>query len=394
MTPGSRTPGLILSGGGARGAYQVGVLAGIHEILGDGPLPFAVVSGTSAGAINAAGMVSRAASFGEAVAVLAQLWSNLRIEHVYSTSSRRLAALGARWFRTLFLSGPERNGAPPLSFLDNSPLRRLLARSLDVEAIDQAITAGHVRALAINATGYGTGLATSFVHGAEDIRPWSRTRRRGVRAKIGIEHLMASTAIPFVFPAVRLGNDYYGDGSLRQTAPLSPAVHCGARRILAIAAGQLLAEATGAGPLDSHPSLAQIAAHALASVFLDNVGADVERAQRLNRLAASLPESAPSRHDHLDHLDMLVLTPSRNIAELAADHVQLLPPALRLLLSGVGGTAYSGGGVLSYLLFDGRFCADLISLGREDALARHEEITAFLSGAEATWLPVMFPDTV
>lgn len=386
--------GIVLSGGGARAAYQIGALRGVARILGrSSPGPFRIISGTSAGAINAATLAVHADSFRRGIARLTRLWRNITVGDVYRADLATVSTHGMRWLTAVLVGGggPQRAA----SMLDNTPLRRLLRREVELSLIPERIRAGRLQALAINATSYSSGHAVSFFDGAGSIAPWRRTRRRGERATIGIDHLLASTAIPFIFPAARVGDDYYADGSMRQIAPLSPALHLGARRILVVAVGQFAGQQSPAGPrarAPRYPSFAQVAGHALSSIFLDNLGADLERMQRLNQVLNLVPPERQLTHPEIVHVDALALVPSRDLGQIAVEYQDRLPTGVRYLLRGLGSTEGSGANLLSYLLFDRRYCRALLALGFADALARRDEIAAFLSGETAGFLPFLPPE--
>jgi NTE family protein len=370
----------------------VGALRAVARILRPaGAGPFGVICGTSAGAINAAALAVNADKFRDGVARLVRLWRNIDAGDVYKADLRTVSAHGMRWLASVLTGRP--GPANAASMFDNRPLRSLLRRELDAKRIAAHVADGTLRALAINATSYSTGHAVTFYQGDPAIQPWQRMRRRGETATISIDHLLASTAIPFVFPAARVGNDYFADGSVRQIAPLSPALHLGARRLLVIAVGQF----TGQKPSPTraaarrYPSFAQVAGHALSSIFLDNLGADLERMWAINRLANLIaPERMVEHGVDVAHVDALVLGPSRDLAELAVDYGQHLPTGVRYLLGGLGGTKGTGGNLLSYLLFDRHYCRALMALGHADAMARREEIDAFLASDSPGFVPV-FP---
>jgi len=384
--------GVILSGGGARAAYQVGALRAVARILHPkGSGPFGIICGTSAGAINAAALAVNADRFRDGVARLVRLWRNIDAGDVYKADLRTVSSHGMRWLASVLTGRP--GPANAASMFDNRPLRRLLRRELDAERIAAHVADGRLRALAINATSYSTGHAVTFYQGDPAIKAWQRMRRRGETATIGVDHLLASTAIPFIFPASRVGNDYFADGSVRQIAPLSPALHLGARRLLVIAVGQF----TGQKPSPAraaarrYPSFAQVAGHALSSIFLDNLGADLERMWVINQLANLVaPERMIEHGVAVAHVDALVLGPSRDLAELAVRYGKHLPTGVRYLLGSLGGTKGTGGNLLSYLLFDRHYCRALMALGYADAMARRDEIDAFLAGDSPGFLPV-FP---
>ena len=386
MFPAGQPTAIILSGGGARAAYQVGALRAIAHITGrNARMPFRVICGTSAGAINAALLAVNADDFRRGVAQLTQWWRRVTVNDIYQGDLATLARHSAR-----FMAGVLSGGAVPpkvASLFDNAPLARLLGRGLDFSRVADQIAEGNLHALSINATSYTSGHAVSFFQGAPSLRSWHRLRRRGQPTQLGTDHLMASTAIPFVFPAGRIEDDYFMDGSVRQIAPLSPALHLGATRIVVLAVGQFAGQRPAAGP-PQYPSFAQVAGHALSSVFLDNMGADIERLTQYNRMIEHLPASARETQGmHLRHVDAFVLAPSRDVAGLALQYVHTLPAAVRAVLRGFGSTQGTGANLTSYLLFDRGFCRALLTLGYEDAMARRDELAAFLAGESAGFLP-------
>lgn len=380
---------LLLPGGGARAAYQVGVLRAVAHIH-DRAIrqPFRIICGTSAGAINAATLAVHGDNFRLGVANLLRWWHALEVPMVYRSDPASVALHGMRWFASALIGfGSPKQAA---SMLDNAPLRALLRRQLEFGRIAGHVQSGALRALAINATSYTTGHAVTFYQGAASIVPWRRTRRRGDPTTIAVEHLLASTAIPFVFPAERIGEDFFADGSVRLLTPLSPALHLGARRILVVAVGQF----TGQRPPDSsvprYPSFAQVAGHALSSIFLDNLGADLERLQRLNQVWHLVPAIRQAQQPLVAHIDALVLSPSCDLGAMAVPYASRLPLGVRYLLRGLGSTEGTGASLLSYLLFEPAYTRALIDLGFRDALARRDEIEAFLA-PEGTRYDPLFP---
>ena len=381
--------GLILSGGGARAAYQAGALRGIARIVGRGAgIPFPVVSGTSAGAINAATIAVHADDFRRGVARLLRWWRAVSTDVVYRSEMSTFARLAGSVAASL--TGLTRGPRHALALLDNAPLARTIAGHIDLDRLDRMIKCGALRALAVNATSYATGHAVTFFEGTLSVAPWQRTRRRGERHRLRVEHLMASTAIPFVFPATRLGEDWYMDGSVRQLTPLSPALHLGARRLLVIAVGQFAGQRkAGSGVPAPVPSFAQVAGHALSSVFLDNLGADLERLSQVNRVIDRLSRGEGAGDVAMSHVDAFVLAPSQDLGELARAYVQHLPRAARLMLRGFGSSQGTGANLPSYLLFDRGYCRRLLALGYADALARRDEIAAFLGDRDVRYTPLL-----
>jgi NTE family protein len=279
-----------------------------------------------------------------------------------------------------FLAAVLTGAQPPAgvaSILDNAPLSKLLREELDWRRVAERVRDGTLRALAINATSYSPGHAVTFFEGAHDMATWRRTRRSGRRATLAHDHLLASTAIPFLFPAARIEDDWYMDGSVRQIAPLSGALNLGARRLLVIAVGQFNGQRVA--PYAQYPSFAQAAGHALSTLFLDNLAADIERATQVNRVLELVPPEHAARLP-FGHVDALVLAPSRDLAASALQYVDRLPGAVRTLLRAFGSTAGSGANLTSYLMFDAAFCRALIALGYEDTMARRDDVVAFLAG--------------
>ncbi len=395
--------GLILMGGGARAAYQVGVLKAIAALLRDarrgldptiaqGHNPFPIIVGTSAGAINAAALASRADNFQESVAQLVHVWENFHAEHVYRADTLGVVRTGARWLTLLSLGWMVRRSLRlrPKSLLDNTPLRVLLQSLIDFDRLQRAIDHGHLWSLAVTASSYSSGRHVTFYQSLNDLQIAAKLQRVFVHGPLALEHLLASSAIPFIFPAMPLpfaaGIEQFGDGSMRQISPISPAIRLGAQRVLVIGAGQL--GSPGVLPhVDphAHPSLAQVAGHAMASIFLDALASDIERLERQNRIASELT-LAQQRAMSLRPIESLVIAPSERLDALAAEYVGSLPPPVRGLLDVLGvraGAAASdgkagGAGLASYLLFESTYTRALIDLGWRDTMARRETVLDFL----------------
>ena len=385
--------GLVLTGGGARAAYQVGVIQAISELrvacgAHGAPGPFQVLAGTSAGAINAAALACGADDFDRAARRIAHVWRNFHAGQVYGADSLSVMRSGARWL-TLLSAGwalARWRRVHPRSLLDNTPLAHLLQRMVPLARVPDLIRAGHLRALAVTASSYSSGEHVTFFEAGDATEPWARSQRKSTRERITHAHLLASSAIPFVFPATALPIDghleYFGDGSMRQTAPIAPAIHLGAERILVVGAGRMYEppRPLPAGHRPAYPALAQIAGHALSTIFLDALSVDIERALRINQTLSLIPPEARGGSP-LRPLELLVIAPSQGLDEVAARHVADLPAPVRAMLGALGvraNAAHEGGAALaSYLLFESGYTRELLALGRADTLARRSEVCAF-----------------
>jgi len=369
--------GLVLTGGGARAAYQVGVLKAVRELLPQaGKSPFPIVCGTSAGAINAATLAVFADDFGAAVDRLLDVWEHFHVHHVYRSDPVGIARVGARWLAALTLL----SRTSPTSLLDNSPLAEMLARRLDFGRVQENIDNGCLYAVSITCSGYSSGQSVSFYQGGPDTEAWERTQRVGAAMPIRAEHLMASAALPFIFPAVKINREYFGDGSMRQIAPISPALHLGADRVLVVSTAR---QDSNVEPprvrSNTYPSVAQIAGHALNSIFLDSLNADIELVQRINRTISLIPpEKVREAGLPLRQIKVLVISPSQPIERMVVRHVHELPWTVRFLLRGIGAMNRNGSNLASYLLFESGYCRALIDLGYQDTMARRAELLEFL----------------
>jgi NTE family protein len=384
--------GLILTGGGARAAYQVGVLRAIARLRRESGAdlarnPFGVIVGTSAGAINAAALACGADDFEAAVERVCQVWRDFHAEQVYRADSLGVIRSGAQWLTMLSIGWviARWRRARPRSLLDNEPLAELLKRMVPLARLRLMLRARHVHGLAVSASSYTSGLHVTFYDASAPIEPWTRSQRIAVQGRINHAHLLASSAIPFVFPAASIDLDgahqWFGDGSMRQTAPISPAVHLGAQKLLVIGAGRMHEPPGRRVEADAgYPSLAQIAGHALSNIFLDALAVDVERMRRINHTLSLLPESALAQ-TALRPIDVLVIAPSQRLDDLAADYQHELPVPVRAMLRGMGVTGQGrdarGAALASYLLFEAPYTRALMALGEADAMARREEVVAF-----------------
>jgi len=375
--------GLVLAGGGARAAYQVGVLKAVRELCPDPKAnPFPIICGTSAGAVIAGALAVYADDFGRAVDNLLEVWHRFEPRHVYRSDFPGVAANSGRWFAGFLFGAFLKNRR--ISLLDNRPLQGLLTRTLDFTRIEHNIAAGALDAVAITCSGYTSGQSCSFFQGAERFEGWKRSQRIGIRTRIRIEHLMASSAIPFLFPAHHLNREYFGDGSMRQIAPVSPALHLGADRVMVVGTARLRSESPERTRGDLYPSLAQVAGHVMNSIFLDSLAVDLERLERINRTISCVPPELLQKMGlALHHVDVLVLTPSEPLDAIAVKHVRSLPWSIRFLLRSVGAMRRGGANLASYLLFEPGYCNELIALGYNDTMKRRGDVEAFLAGAPA-----------
>ena len=378
---------LFLAGGGARAAYQVGVLQAVFSLLSEHGWParqnpFEIICGTSAGAINATAFACRADNFEESVTHLLHIWRELEVEQVYRADSIGVLRSGARWLSLLSFGWLLRkwHTQPPNSLLDNSPLVGLLHKLLDLPRLDQALASGVLDALAVSASSYTAGRHVTFYQSARVIPSWHRAQRMSVQQQIGVDHLLASSAIPLIFPAVPLycneRCEYFGDGSIREVAPVSPAIHLGASKILVIGSGHAGGAQRNFAEYSGYPSLAQIAGHAMSSIFLDGLSVDLERMMRINATLGLLT-TEQRQQTSLRPVKLLAITPSVPLDSLASRHVGSLPLPIRTLLSTIGATERRGGALASYLLFEGSYTQSLIELGRIDTLSRRDEVLAF-----------------
>jgi len=366
---------LVLTGGGARSAYQIGVLRALSELLPRGRNPFPVIVGTSAGAVAAAVLASQAHRWRRAVTGLEDVWGNFRVSQVFEVGSWHMLRAGLHWLLALATGGLMLS--PPRSVLDNSPLRALLRARVEWRGIRMSIERGHLRGIALCATSYASGQSVTFYDGEDEITDWARSQRLGRRTELTLDHLMASVGIPLLFPPVRLADEYFGDGAMRQVNPLSPAVHLGADRLLVLGVRARRAAGVATTQIPSAmPTPGQIFGFMLDTLFTDQIYADLEELQRMNELVRAAPSAAPG----LRVIETLMLAPSVDPREVAARHVTDMPSGLRALLRVIGAGDLAGSQLASYLMFEAGFTRELIELGYHDAMEARTALIAFMSG--------------
>jgi NTE family protein len=364
---------LLLTGGGARAAYQVGVLKAIAKNLPrNKAIPFSIINGTSAGAINATALACYASCYQLGVKKLEYVWKNFHTEQVYhSNFTSVFGHILANMLRS-FQSNYENH--PPASLFNNQPLRGLLRSVLDLKRIDNNIRNDYLEALSITASSYSSGDSVAFFQ-SKHAESWQRAKRRGEKTTINIEHLMASSAIPMVFPSTKIRQGYFGDGSVHQHAPLSPAIHLGAEKVFVIGVEQ---------PIDNkyfgfqphYPGISTIAGHLLDTIFSDTLRADIERLERINRTLSLIP--AKDKHKELKRIAHFVINPSQNFNAIATEYYDVMPTSIKLLLRSIGVKKHSESSLVSYLLFEKEYTQHLIEIGYQDGLSQLDEIMAFL----------------
>lgn len=377
-------PALVLGGGGARAAYQVGVLRALGEILPHKKLPFGILCGTSAGSINAAYLAARAEDWSQATEQLARIWMNLELKDIYDTSGLSLSRIASAWVTRTAFGGWLSSRQASNHLLDTKPLEKLLLQEVDFSKISTHIRNQVVQGVCFSAVQYFAQTTVSFFDAADEVQDWEHSGRKGIRGQLEARHVMASSAIPVFFPPVQINDAYFGDGSLRQTCPLSPAIHLGAERIVSVSIRTQKKKTKKVSELVKRqpPALAEIIGEIFNSLFLDSLDADIERLQRVNeavRHYAQRPLSpiAPP----LREIPILSLAPSRNLGEFAPNLMKEFPIIIRYLFNGLGVSDKDEQGkeLISYLAFIKEQIKPLADLGYEDTLRRRQELQEFMA---------------
>lgn len=379
MSPKGKTA-LVMTGGGAHAAYQIGVLLALTKMLPKtATSPFSIICGTSAGAINAVALACYADNFRRAVSQMVSVWANFTMDQVIRSDALGLLKTGAHWMLAMMLAGLGRQN--PLSLLSRQPLHDLLSLRMPLDRIQRHIDAGLIHAVSVTTSGYASGQSVTFFQGHEDIPLWQRINRVGCREPLTVDHLMASSAIPFLFEPVKIHREFFGDGSMRQMAPLSAPLHLQADRLLIIGNRPQVDGLARRVHESESPSLAEVAGHVLNSIFLDSMDADLERLQRINNTITLIPDH--HLHDHgidLRQVEAKMISPSKDLAQIAQPYASELPRTMKLLLRGIGALHKKGSTLVSYLLFEKAYCRELIRLGYQDTLNSAEDIKGFISG--------------
>ena len=370
----SRKLGLVMTGGGARAAYQVGVARALYEILERKNNLFDVISGNSAGAINSTYLAANCENWDVATHNLVELWSRVKPQNIYDLRKRTISDLGLKWVSGTVLGGLTPKGSSINHLLDTSPLKTLAEKEVDFTHISKNIAQKLLHAVSLSVTNYNTGSSVIYYECEDTIKDWTRSDRFSCKTKLQVEHLMASSSIPFFFPPIKIGDSFYGDGCIRQTTPLSPAIHLGANKLIAIGVRHArdinsIADQTFSPFPD--PTMGQVAGVMLNAIFLDSLDADVERLKRINELVSE------GAHPELKTIPILLIRPSRDLGKMTSDISSELPPVLRYLLKGIGVSGREGLDLLSYLAFDPSYTKPLIELGYEDAFKMKGEILRF-----------------
>jgi len=368
---------LVLTGGGARAAYQVGVLSAIAKFIPrNHGIPFPILCGTSAGAVNTTALGCYASCFNLGVKKLAWIWKNLDTAKIYHNDTKGVFGHIGQGMLASFQA--DYANKLPRSLLNNAPLRDLLNSVMNFKRIDNNILRGYLSAVSVTASSYNTGNSISFYQAEENVESWDRAKRCGQPTQLNSEHLMASASIPLVFPSIKIKDQHFGDGSVHQLSPLSPAIHLGAERIFVIGVDQPRKDAHVGESSGHPPTAATIAGHLLDSIFADTMNSDLERMERINETLKLIPQTKKDNMEGLKHIDSFIINPSHDFNAIALNYYYDLPLPVRLLLRSAGINNDSESSIISYLLFEKNFCSELIKLGFEDALEQESQIKGFL----------------
>ncbi|MBM23357.1 MAG: Patatin [Gammaproteobacteria bacterium] len=371
--------GLVLPGGGARGAYQVGVLKAFLEISKTkSKSPFDIYSGTSAGAINGAFLASQAHIFDHSVVSLVDVWSNFTTNKVYKTDPITMFKSSVHWFLTIVSGGVLMPN--PASLLDNQPLRILLRKRIKFPDIQNNVESSIIESLAVTSASYRSRKSCTFFQANSNVNNWRKTHREGKKTTINLDHLMASVALPLIFPAVRIKDEYFGDGAMRQATPLSPAIRLGAEKLMIISAKETDDRFQFNNPREQYPSFAKITGYMLEALFLDGLYSDIERLNRINQIIKNSGDrEIRTNNKTMKYVDYLVISPSEDLNEIAQKHYHNMPLSIRLLLQGLGLLKDRKSELLSFLLFESAYTNELIDLGYRDGIGKKEEIADFMN---------------
>ena len=370
--------GLVLPGGGARGAYQVGVLKAISDIQGRSEKsPFDVISGTSAGAINASMITSELNNFHQSIIKLENVWGGFKTNQIYRTEKLFMLKQSLHWLLTLISGGLLTQN--PRFLLDNQPLRDLLKETINFESINHNIYSGTLDALIITAASYEGKESVSFFTTSTEVENWKKVGRSGKKSEINIQHLMASVALPLIFPAITIQGQYYGDGAMRQETPLSPTIRLGAENLFIISTESSKDHAKKSSD-KNYPDFSEIGGYILDGLFSGSLYSDLERLDRINQvIAQNQNQKVQTETKEMKHIDYLVISPSVDLTEIATNCYKDIPFSLRMLFKGIGIEKDTNSELLSFLLFESSFTGALIDLGFHDAMGRRQEIKNFLN---------------
>ncbi|WP_371377494.1 patatin-like phospholipase family protein [Thalassotalea aquiviva] len=369
---------LLLTGGGASAAYQVGVLKAVATFMPrNHGIPFPIISGTSAGAINATTIACYASCFHLGIRKLEYVWNNLKTNHVYHSSVSKVFGHILRGVFSSFQAGY----APktPNSLLNNAPLRQLLTNVIDFKRIDANILTGYLSSIAVTASSYHSGESISFYQADKSIQPWVRSKRRGIQTQLNTEHLMASAAIPMIFPSVQIGQNHYGDGSVSQLSPLSTPIHLGAEKLFIVGTEQPQKRLHHAVNFKQAPSIANIAGKLMDTVFSEALASDLERMHRINKTVKLIEKNKRDLQSNLRVVDSFIINPSADFHVIANEFYDEMTWSIRLLLRFFGVHRNTETTLTSYILFEQEYCKKLIQLGYQDALEQEQAIREFLN---------------